>query len=78
MFKAKKITFTHKALINLYIVYKINLWPLNLDSKRAVTLTKNTDSDKYSYSGYGIGFDAHRTFSLSDGNEVAGRGWGKK
>ena len=56
MFKEKKTAFTHK------IVYQINLWLLNLDSKfvllnylfGAVTLTKNDDPDKYFYSGYGI------------------------
>ena len=31
-------------------------------------MTKNVDSDKYSYSGYHIGFDTCRTFSLSDGS----------
>ena len=35
----------------------------------AVKLTKNADFDKYKYSGYGIGFDAHGNFSLSDGSE---------
>ena len=34
----------------------------------AVKLTKNTDFNKYKYSGYGIGFDAPRSFSLSDGS----------
>ena len=30
-------------------------------------LTKNADSDKYLYYVYGIGFDACRSFSLTDG-----------
>ena len=30
----------------------------------AVSLTKNTDIDKYKYSGYGIGFDRHGEFSF--------------
>ena len=30
--------------------------------------TKNADSDKYKYSGYGIGFDLHSEFSLADGS----------
>ena len=34
----------------------------------AVKLTKNADPDRYSYFGYGIGFDAPRSFSLSDGS----------
>ena len=40
----------------------------------AVKLTKNTsDFNKYKYSGYGIGFDARESFSLSDDS-----GFGKK
>ena len=31
---------------------------------RVVTLTKNTDIDKYGYSGYGIGFDRRSSFSF--------------
>ena len=34
---------------------------------RAVTLTKNTDIDKYRYSGYGIGFDIRSRFSFPSG-----------
>ena len=30
-------------------------------------LTKNTDLVKYKYSGYGIRFDSHSEFSLTDG-----------
>ena len=34
----------------------------------AITLTKNTDIDKYRYSGYGIGFDRRGCFPfLGDG-----------
>ena len=33
----------------------------------AVKLTKNTDIDKYKYSGYGIGFDSHRFYSHPSG-----------
>ena len=33
----------------------------------AVKLTKNSDIDKYKYSGYGIGFDAKGTFSFPGG-----------
>ena len=74
--KQDKVTFTTRAVLNFYIVYEINLWPLNLDSKFAslnslvgtVRLTKNANPDKYSYPGYGIGFDIVGTFSLSDGS----------
>ena len=30
-------------------------------------LTKNTDIDKYGYSGYGTGFDRRSSFSFPDG-----------
>ena len=33
----------------------------------AVTLTKNTDIDKYGYSGYGIGFHRKSSFSFPSG-----------
>ena len=33
----------------------------------AVKLTKNSDIDKYKYSGYGIRFDRKREFSFGDG-----------
>lgn len=33
---------------------------------RAVKLTKDVDPDKYRYSGYGIGFNSYRSFSLSN------------
>ena len=33
-----------------------------------VKLTKNADFNKYKYSGYGTGFDARGSFSLSEGS----------
>ena len=35
----------------------------------AVKFTKKFDLKKYKYSGYGIGFDARRSFSLSNSSE---------
>lgn len=35
---------------------------------RTVEVTKNVGTDKYSYSGYGIACDAHRSFSLFNGS----------
>ena len=32
----------------------------------SVKLTKNVDVDKYKYSGYGIGFDGKRFYSIGD------------
>ena len=33
----------------------------------AVKITKNTDTDKYKYSGYGTGFDSRGTFLFLSG-----------
>ena len=76
--KAKKATFAHKARLNFHIVYKIDLWPRNLDSWftllnssfGAVKLTKNVDADKHSYFGYGIGFDTRSAFSMTDNGGI--------
>ena len=62
--------------MNIYIVCEIKLWPFkqSLDFRSGnslfwtVKLTKNADFDKYNYSGYGNGFDANGSFSLSDGS----------
>ena len=34
---------------------------------RAIKLTKNDDIDKYKYSGHGIGFEGHKSYSHSSG-----------
>ena len=54
-------------MVNIYNFYPINLWSytqgadftLENSSFSPVKLNKNADPDKCSYSGYGIGFDAH-------------------
>ena len=58
--KQEKIFFTHKTILTSYIVYEIDFWDRNLDSKftlgnsllGAAKLTKNADPDRYSFSGY--------------------------
>ena len=35
-----------------------------------VNLSKNSDFEKYKYSGYGFGIQARESFSLSDGKNV--------
>ena len=72
--KQSKITYTHKKVVNIYIVYESSASSSHFDdptlknvSFGAVTLTKNADIDKYGYSGYGIGFDRRSSFSFSDG-----------
>ena len=56
--------FTHKKVVNIYIVYKLAASSSHNSDPTiknrlfgAVTLTKNADVKKYKYSGYGIGFD---------------------
>ena len=66
--------FIHGNVVNLYFSYELNAWSRDLNTYftidnclfGAVKLSKNTDPDKYSHSGYGIGFDARLQFSLAD------------
>ena len=58
--KKPKFTYTHKTIVNIYIVYELGASTSNDNDPTligAVTLIKNVDIDKYGYSGYGIGFD---------------------
>ena len=72
--KQDKITYTHRKIVNIYIAYKISK-NFNISSYPilenclfdAVSLTKNTDIDKYKYSGYGIRFDRNGFFSHPSG-----------
>ena len=76
--KQDKITFTHKSLVNIYIVYEINLWDCGYDdhitlensSFGAAKVVKHADINMYKYSGYGIGF-------YRDGNVSIGHGFVK-
>ena len=62
-------------MINLYIALEIKSWSFYLHNGftlrnslfGTVQLTKNSDPDKYFYSGCAILFDIHGTFSLSNG-----------
>ena len=64
-------TLLYQGIVNVYIAYEISK-NINIGDCPtlenclfgAVKLTKNTDIDKYGYSGYGIGFDRHGIFSL--------------
>ena len=69
-----KLTYTHRTIVNSYIVYELvafgsfNDDPILKNSLfGAVKLTTNADIDKYRYSGYGIGFDRKRRFSFPGG-----------
>ena len=57
-----------------YIVYELEASSSNFSDPTtknylfgAVTLTKNTDIEKYKYSGYGIRFDRRSSFSFPSG-----------
>ena len=72
--KQPKITYTHKNVVNIYIVYELGASTSHVDDPTlknclfgAVILTKNADIDKYEYSGYGIGFDRRGSFSFPGG-----------
>ena len=69
-----KAAYTPKGLIIFFIVYELDSWPENFDTDftlggcmfGGVKSTKNAVPDKYSYSGYGTGFDTHGEYPLPD------------
>ena len=71
--KQDKITFTHGKAMKIYIVYDLKSNLNNFDYTLQNTLfgavkpTKNSDIDKYEYTGYGIGFDSKGIFSHPNG-----------
>ena len=68
--KQDKVTFNHRKVVNIYIVYEISK-SINISNYPtlknclfgAVSLTENANIDRYKYSGYGIEFDRHGSFS---------------
>ena len=72
--KQSKISYTHRTIVNTYIVYELGASGSNDSGTTlkyclfsAVNLTKNTDVDKYGYSGCGIGFNKRSRFSFQAG-----------
>ena len=72
--QSNQISYTHKKIVNIYIVYEINVYTTNYNYSTlenclfgAVTLTKNIDIDKYEYSGCGIGLDRKGNFLFPGG-----------
>ena len=72
--KQPKISYTHGKVVNIYIVYELGASSSHDNDPTlknclfdAVTLTKNADTDKNGYSGYGIGFDSRSSFSFPGG-----------
>ena len=59
-------------MVNLFIVYQLGTWSQELNADftikdclfESVKIIKNADTDKYSYSGYGIGFDSGSLFQF--------------
>ena len=76
--KQNKLGYAHGTSINIYIVYQLKNRTIdNVDFTvlnglfGAVKLTKNRDTCKYGYSGYGICFDSGGSFT--SGNITNGR-----
>ena len=76
--KQDKVTYSHGAIVIIYIVYEISknynnsTYPtLENCLFGAVSLTKNADIGQYKYSGYGIGLDRKGKFSFGS------RGFGR-
>ena len=73
LIKQNKFTF-NKKILNIYIVYDLDSDLNNFDpilencSFGAITITKNSDIDKYKYNGYGLGFDSKGVFSHPAGS----------
>ena len=63
-------------IVNFYIVYDLDAWPRNPTNNfkfknclfRATRTLKNSDKEKYVYSGYGITFDSAGWWSFDNGN----------
>ena len=69
--KQSKSSYNHGNVVNISIVYELGASSSSTSDPTlknclfgAVTLTKNTDIEKYGYSGYGIGFDRRSIFSF--------------
>ena len=69
--KQPKLIFNHGKVVNIYNIYELGASDSNTSDLTvknclfgAVILTKNTDIDKYGYSGYGFGFNKRSCFSF--------------
>ena len=72
--QSNKFTYDYGHKVNVYILYELSASSSNNSNPLlkncllgAVTLTKNSDIEKYGYSGYGIGFDRRSGFSFPGG-----------
>ena len=67
--KQPAILYTHGTIVKIYIVYELGAVGSNVNDPTlknclfsAVTLTKNTNIDKYGCSSYGFGSDRKSSF----------------
>ena len=73
LLRQNQVTYNHGPVKNIYIVYettsdtKTSNIALENCLIGAIKITKNSDVDKYKYSGYGIGFDSRASFSYPSG-----------
>ena len=71
--RQNQVTYNYGPVVNIYIVYETtpdsNTSNITLENclLGAIKITKNSDVDKYKYSGYGIGFDSRGSFSRPSG-----------
>ena len=72
--KQPKISCTYGKVVTIYIVYEVDASSSHNNDPTlknclfgAATLTKNSDIDKYGYSGYGIRFDRRSSFLFLGG-----------
>ena len=72
--KKIKQLILQKNVVNLFIVYELDTWSQDINGDftlinclfGSAKLTKNSDSEKYKYSGYKIGFDLNSFYLLPD------------
>ena len=68
LLRQNQVTYNHGPVVNIYIVYETtpDTKTSNITLENclfgAIEKTKNSDVDKYKYSGYGIGFDSRGSF----------------
>ena len=73
LLRQNQVTYNHRPIVNIYIVYETTLDTktsnITLENclSGAIKITKNSDVDKYKYSGYGTGFDSRGSFPHPSG-----------
>ena len=70
--QSNKLTYTHKKIVNICIVYERGASSSNVNDPTQESclfgaVTKNSEIDKYRFSGYGIEFDGIGRFSFPGG-----------